>query len=301
MGVTSEPDGAKNSGDSQDEREEAPTSDNNDSYEKIVTYNSRSRSRDRSVSKSPSDSRSKKKRSRSRSRSRSARRSRSRKSKYRSRSRSPRRTSRTAHRSPSRSNSRSRSGSYTSYRRRGRSHSRSPLSNRRRHNSSRVRRNSNTTDNPHPSRCLGVFGLSLSTTEHQLCQIFSKYGRLDKVQVIIDAKTGRSRGFAFIYFDRLDDARNAKEQCSGMEIGGRQIRVDYSITERAHTPTPGIYMGKPTYDDRYGRRRYDDDYYGGGSSYRGSRYRSPSPYYSRSSRRPRYERSRSRSYSPRRY
>jgi len=23
--------------------------------------------------------------------------------------------------------------------------------------------------------------------------------------------------------------------------------VDFSITQRAHTPTPGIYMGKPTY------------------------------------------------------
>lgn len=31
-----------------------------------------------------------------------------------------------------------------------------------------------------------------------------------------------------------------------MEIDGRRIRVDYSITQRAHTPTPGIYMGKPT-------------------------------------------------------
>lgn len=32
-----------------------------------------------------------------------------------------------------------------------------------------------------------------------------------------------------------------------MEIDGRRIRVDFSITQRAHTPTPGIYMGKPTH------------------------------------------------------
>jgi len=32
----------------------------------------------------------------------------------------------------------------------------------------------------------------------------------------------------------------------GSEIDGRKIRVDYSITERAHTPTPGIYLGKTT-------------------------------------------------------
>ncbi|KAG0424671.1 hypothetical protein HPB47_028132 [Ixodes persulcatus] len=38
----------------------------------------------------------------------------------------------------------------------------------------------------------------------------------------------------------------AKDRCNGLEIDGRKIRVDYSITQRAHTPTPGIYMGKPS-------------------------------------------------------
>ena len=27
-------------------------------------------------------------------------------------------------------------------------------------------------------------------------------------------------------------------------LDGRKIRVDYSITKRAHTPTPGMYMGR---------------------------------------------------------
>lgn len=38
----------------------------------------------------------------------------------------------------------------------------------------------------------------------------------------------------------------AMERANGMELDGRRIRVDYSITKRAHTPTPGIYMGRPT-------------------------------------------------------
>ncbi|VEN51342.1 unnamed protein product [Callosobruchus maculatus] len=200
--------------------------------------------------------------------------------KYRSRSRS-----RSAKRYKSSRYSRSRSRSYR------RSHSHSPMSSRRRH--------TGTRDNPKPSRCLGVFGLSVYTTEDELYHIMSKYGPLERCQVVIDAKTGRSRGFAFVYFESTEDAKVAKEQCTGMKINGKSIRVDYSITERAHTPTPGIYMGKPTYkySERYDRRRDRDDYYYGGG--RSSRYRrrSPSPYYS--SRRHRY--SRSRSYSPRRY
>jgi len=91
------------------------------------------------------------------------------------------------------------------------------------------------------------------------------------------------------------------------EIDGRRIRVDFSITKRPHTPTPGVYMGRPTYrgGDGGGRggggdRRGgggDRGYYGGGGDRGGYGRRSPSPYYRSRSRRD--YRSRSRSYSPR--
>ncbi|RZF34305.1 hypothetical protein LSTR_LSTR011806 [Laodelphax striatellus] len=255
--------------------------------------------------------------SRSRSRSRS-RRSRRTSSRYRSRSRSSRRYK--SRGGGGYSYSRSRSGSEEEGGGGGgdgfHSHSRSPMSTRRRHMGNRVtgyqadyQDNRHTKENPPPGRCLGVFGLNIYTTENQLLGIFSKYGPVDKVQVVIDAKSGRSRGFCFVYFKNADDAKVAKEQCLGMEIDGRRIRVDYSLTTRAHTPTPGIYMGKPTYMEERGwrgsNRDYNDDYYGGSrgggyrNSYRSSYRRSPSPYSRRGS--SRYVRSRSRSYSPRRY
>ncbi|XP_064078001.1 transformer-2 protein homolog alpha-like isoform X1 [Macrobrachium nipponense] len=200
----------------------------------------------------------------------------------------------------------SRSPSYSRSRRGNRSRTRSPMSTRRRHHGSR--------EDPSPSTCLGVFGLSIYTSERQLHHLFGKYGPLAKVQVVLDAKTGRSRGFAFIYFEHMDDATEAKEQCTGMEIDGRRIRVDYSITERAHTPTPGIYMGRPTNrSSGYGGRRTGGGSggggggggrygggYGSGGGGGGSRRRSPSPYRRGRSGRNSY-RSRSRSYSPRFY
>ena len=76
---------------------------------------------------------------------------------------------------------------------RGRDHSRSPMSSRRRHEGHR--------DDPQPSKCLGVFGLSLYTSERELESEFKKYGPLEKVQVVLDGHTGRSRGFAFVYFE----------------------------------------------------------------------------------------------------
>ena len=38
------------------------------------------------------------------------------------------------------------------------------------------------------SNCLGVFGLSLYTTERELEKEFSKFGPLEKVQVVLDGK-----------------------------------------------------------------------------------------------------------------
>jgi len=197
-------------------------------------------------------------------------------SRSRSRSRSPeeRRRSRTP-----KSRSRSRG--------RGRDHSRSPMSNRRRHDGNR--------DAPDKSKCIGVFGLSLYTTERELDKAFGKYGTIERTNVVLDGHSGRSRGFAFIYYEEVDDAVEARSQMNGTEMDGRKIRVDFSITKRAHTPTPGMYMGRPTRDDRRGPPprsgggHRDRDRGGGGRRDDFRRRRSPSPY-----------RRRSRSYSPRR-
>lgn len=118
-----------------------------------------------------------------------------------------------------------------------------------------------------------MFGLSLYTGENEIRDVFSKYGPIEHVAVVYDHQSGRSRGFGFVYFEDPEDARDAKESLNGQELDGRRMRVDYSITKRPHTPTPGIYMGKPT--SKPSRRSYDDDY-------RSSRHDAPrrSPSYS---------------------
>uniref|UniRef100_A0A8C5QNY2 RRM domain-containing protein n=1 Tax=Leptobrachium leishanense TaxID=445787 RepID=A0A8C5QNY2_9ANUR len=127
--------------------------------------------------------------------------------------------------------------------------------------------------NPDPNCCLGVFGLSLYTKERDLREVFSKYGPIADVSIVYDQQSRRSRGFSFVYFENVDDAKEAKERANGMELDGRRIRVDFSITKRPHTPTPEIYMGRPTYgssrhrdyyDRGYDRVGYDDG--GGGGS-----------------------------------
>jgi len=121
-----------------------------------------------------------------------------------------------------------------------RTRSRSPLSDRRRHEGDRL--------NPEKSTCIGVFNLPTTTKESTISEIFGRFGYIKDVKLVHDRITGDSRGFGFVYFADLETAVLAKESCAGMSIEGKTIRTEYSITKRPHSPTPGAYLGKGTYD-----------------------------------------------------
>jgi transformer-2 protein len=164
--------------------------------------------------------------------------------------------------------------------------------------SSRKRHVGNREDPP-TGKCLGVFGLSLYTNEREVKDMFERYGRVADCRIVHDHATGRSRGFAFVNMESVGGAEDAKERLNGAELDGRRIRVDYSITQRAHTPTPGVYMGRPT---SKGGREGREGGGGGGGRYRGSGGRNSggggSGSGSRYGYRRSYSRSRSRSRSP---
>merc|ERR1712002_1131694 len=182
-------------------------------------------------------------RSKSRSNSRSRRRRRSESSND-----SPRRRkrSRSNSRSRSRSGRRSRSGSRD--RRRHRSRSVSPTKYKK-------QRHFGDREDPSRSRCLGVFNLGRRTTEDEFRRIFERYGKLESCTLVYDQKRDESRGFGFVTYEDIEDAIDAKKDATGLDIHGHQIRIDYSITKRAHSPTPGVYMGSKARDGRGVRSR----------------------------------------------
>lgn len=73
--------------------------------------------------------------------------------------------------------------------------------------------------------------------------------------MVKDAKTRGFRGYCFIYYDKQRDATEALNQCNGIELKERMIRVDYSLSERPHQSTPGEYRGKRGRDSRGGSYR----------------------------------------------
>ncbi|KAJ8457539.1 hypothetical protein ONZ45_g18271 [Pleurotus djamor] len=149
---------------------------------------------------------------------------------------------------------------------RGRSRSRSPARSnggyrsppRRRSPAPPTKRASHAPVAPNPSSVLGVFGLSIRTQERDLDEEFSRFGRVDKVTIVYDQRSDRSRGFGFIKMSTTEEASRCIQELNGVELNGRRIRVDYSVTDRPHAPTPGQYMGH--------RRSGRDSYYGGRDS-----------------------------------
>lgn len=67
-----------------------------------------------------------------------------------------------------------------------------------------------------PSRVLGVFGLSIYTRKDDLDSVFRKYGAVESINLVHDRFTGRSKGFAFVYFADQDDADSARRETNGL-------------------------------------------------------------------------------------
>ncbi|OLY85599.1 Transformer-2 protein-like protein [Smittium mucronatum] len=136
----------------------------------------------------------------------------------------------------------------------------------RRSRSPRFRRGHNkdpmNRERPDPSNVLGVFGLSMYTKEDGLDEVFSKYGRVEKISIVYDKEErSRSRGYGFVTMATLDSATDARNQTNGMTLDGRKIRVDYSLTQKPHSPLINrderVYRGPPI--DRERGDRFGSD------------------------------------------
>ena len=71
-----------------------------------------------------------------------------------------------------------------------------------------------------------VGNLALSTTDHDLRQLFEPYGVVDTIQVITDRDTGRSKGFGFVEMPDSAAATAALQGLNGKELDGRALTVN---------------------------------------------------------------------------
>lgn len=70
-----------------------------------------------------------------------------------------------------------------------------------------------------------VRNLTRTTTEAELLAIFAAHGTVQSCSLVMDKKTGISKGFGFIEMPRPGDAKAAMKNLNGKDIAGNKIRV----------------------------------------------------------------------------
>src|SRR5579859_1790795 len=83
---------------------------------------------------------------------------------------------------------------------------------------------------------LYVGNLPHSTTEAELRGLFEAHGAVEKVSLVTDRETGRSRGFAFVEMTDAGEAEKAIAALNGSELGGRALKINEA---KPKTDRPG--------------------------------------------------------------
>jgi RNA recognition motif-containing protein len=71
-----------------------------------------------------------------------------------------------------------------------------------------------------------VGNLPFNTTEDEVRDLFTAYGTVTSVTLIVDRETGRLRGFGFVEMEDDQEAGSAIEALNGSELQGRALTVN---------------------------------------------------------------------------
>jgi cold-inducible RNA-binding protein len=71
-----------------------------------------------------------------------------------------------------------------------------------------------------------VGNLDFSATDSSLRSLFEPYGNVERVNVVTDRDTGRSRGFAFVEMTDAAQADSAIAALNGSNLDGRALNIN---------------------------------------------------------------------------
>jgi RNA recognition motif-containing protein len=70
-----------------------------------------------------------------------------------------------------------------------------------------------------------VRNLARSTTEAELKEMFEAFGRVQSCNLVMDQKSGTSKGFGFVEMPKPGEAKAAMKNLNGKDVAGNKIRV----------------------------------------------------------------------------
>ena len=73
-----------------------------------------------------------------------------------------------------------------------------------------------------------IRNLSRTTTENELRTLFETFGAVQSCNLVLDKKSGLSKGFAFVEMPRPGEAKLAVKSLNRKIVDGNTIRVKYA-------------------------------------------------------------------------
>jgi len=94
-------------------------------------------------------------------------------------------------------------------------------------------------DNVRPLMKLLIRNLARTTTEAELLALFAPFGHVQACKLVLDEKTGASKGFGFVEIPKPGEAKAAMKGLNGKTVDGGKLRV-----KKAETPSKSKGPGK---------------------------------------------------------
>jgi RNA recognition motif-containing protein len=73
-----------------------------------------------------------------------------------------------------------------------------------------------------------IRNLARTTTEEELRALFQVYGKVQSCSLVLDKKSGRSKGFGFVVMPSPGESKAAMKNLNGKDVDGNSIRVKKS-------------------------------------------------------------------------
>lgn len=100
---------------------------------------------------------------------------------------------------------------------------------------------------------LFIGGLPFSIDDQALVALFSKHGKVESANVIMDRMTNQSKGFGFVDMGSEQEAQAAIKALDGTEVEGRKITVNIA---RPREERPSGNFGRRDNNSRGGGNRW---------------------------------------------
>lgn len=129
-----------------------------------------------------------------------------------------------------------------------------------------------------PSDTLFVGNLSFNAQRDNLFNIFGEYGSVISCRIPTHPDTQQPKGFGYVQFSSVDEAKSALEALNGEYLEGRPCRLDYSTPKDPSNSAPrGGFGGRGGFNGGRGGRGGFNGGRGGRDSGFGGRERSATP------------------------